>query len=157
MQALILTLLMTLEGPVYMLQLLEGEHRERRKSRKKTKTILSSLLPHCKKMSLSLIETWNVSIFFSTRVQTSTERTVLAGLLHFLEWLDGDFVHFFNHIWTMCWSLFVFPGPLCTMLPPTVTTSACLLWWAPGPASMTWTNAAALHYTMLLPPTQTES
>lgn len=47
-------------------------------------------------MSLSLIETWNVSIFFSTRVQTSTERTVLAGLLHFLEWLDGDFVHFFQ-------------------------------------------------------------
>lgn len=53
--------------------------------------------------------------------------------------------------------MFAFPEPLCTMPPPTVTTSACLLWWAPGPASMTWTSEAALLCTTRRPLTQTES
>lgn len=42
-----------------------------------------------------------------------------------------------SQIWTGNWAVFAFPGPLCTTLLPIVTTSAYLLWWGLGPASMT--------------------
>lgn len=49
------------------------------------------------------------------------------------------------------------PGLHYTMHQPTVTTSVCLPWWAPGQASMSWTREAAVLYTMLLQLTLMES
>lgn len=48
-------------------------------------------------------------------------------------------------------------GLLYTMHQPTVTTSACLPWWALVQASVSWTREAVALYIMLLLPTQTES
>lgn len=49
------------------------------------------------------------------------------------------------------------PGLHYTMHQPTVTTSVCLPWWAPGQASMSWTREAAAPCTMLLQLTPMES
>lgn len=49
------------------------------------------------------------------------------------------------------------PGLRYTMHQPTVTTSVCLPWWAPEPASTSWTRGAAAPCTTPLQLTPMES